>query len=117
VGDWVLFMHSIVIWAYGCLESPYLLPIFLTPRIFYLEFIMQRIISETENLLKLHKASNLKLPFIIGPFIIKSRSCLSKVQEKIKEFGFAQLQGRSYDPHQIISKRILMKKHDPYEHE
>jgi hypothetical protein len=47
VGDWVLFMHSIVIWVYGFHESPYLLPIFLTPRIFALEFIRQRIISET----------------------------------------------------------------------
>jgi hypothetical protein len=117
VGDWVLFMHSTVIWVYGCHESPYLLPIFLTPRIFSLEFIRQRIISETEHFLKLHKASNLKFPFIIGPFIVKTRSCLSQVQEKLKEFGFAQLQGRRYDPHQIISKRILMNKHAPYEHE
>jgi hypothetical protein len=117
VGDWVLFMHSTVIWVYGCHESPYLLPIFLTPRVFSLEFIRQRIISETEHFLKLHKASNLKFPFIIGPFIVKTRSCLSQIQEKLKEFGFAQLQGRRYDPHQIISKRRLMNKHAPYEHE
>jgi hypothetical protein len=117
VGDWVLFMHSTVIWVYGCHESPYLLPIFLTPRIFSLEFIRQRIISETEHFLKLHKASNLKFPFIIGPFIVKTRSCLSQIQAKLKEFGFAQLQGRRYDPHQIISKRRLMNKHAPYEHE
>jgi hypothetical protein len=117
VGDWVLFMHSTVIWVYGFHESPYLLPIFLTPRIFSLEFIRQRIISETDHFLNLHKSSNLKFPFIIGPFIVKSRSCLYQVQENIKEFGFAQLQGRRYDPHQIISKRILMNKHAPYEHE
>jgi hypothetical protein len=117
VGDWVLFMHSTVIWVYGFHESPYLLPIFLTPRVFSLEFIRQRIISETEHFLKLHKASNLKFPFIIGPFIVKARSCLSQIQAKLKEFGFAQLQGRRYDPHQIISKRRLMNKHAPYEHE
>jgi hypothetical protein len=23
VGDWVMFMHSTVIWVYGCQESPY----------------------------------------------------------------------------------------------
>jgi hypothetical protein len=117
VGDWVLFMHSTMIWVYGCHESPYLLPIFLTPRVFSLEFIRQRIISETEHFLKLHKASNLKFPFIIGPFIVKTRSCLSQIQAKLKEFGFAQLQGRRYDPHQIISKRRLMNKQAPYEHE
>jgi hypothetical protein len=106
-----------VIWVYGCHESPYLLPIFLTPRVFSLEFIRQRIISETEHFLKLHKASNLKFPFIIGPFIVKTRSCLSQIQAKLKEFGFAQLQGRRYDPHQIISKRRLINKQAPYEHE
>jgi hypothetical protein len=47
VGDWVLFMHSIVIWVYGCHESPYILLIFLTPIVFSLEFIKQRIISDT----------------------------------------------------------------------
>jgi hypothetical protein len=55
VGDWVLFMHSTVIWVYGCHESPYLLPIFLTPRVFSLEFIRKRIISETEHFLKFAK--------------------------------------------------------------
>jgi hypothetical protein len=79
VGDWVLFMHSMVIWVYGFHESPYLLPIFLTPRVFALEFIRQRIISKTENFLKLHKASNLNFPFIIGPFIFKTRSFLSQI--------------------------------------
>jgi hypothetical protein len=63
------------------------------------------------------KASNLKFPFIIGPFIVKARSFLSQIQAKLKEFGFSQLQGRRYYPHQIISKRILMNKHAPYEHE
>jgi hypothetical protein len=65
----------------------------------------------------LHKASNLKFPFIIGPFIFKSRSCLSQVQAKLKDFGFSRLQGRTYDPHQIISKKRLMNKQSPYEHE
>jgi hypothetical protein len=93
------------------------LPIFLTLGIFSLEFIKERIISETENFLKLHKASNFKFPFIIGPFIVKTRLCLSHIQENLKEFGFSQLQGRRYDPHQIISKRMLMNKHALYEHE
>jgi len=110
-------MHSTIIWVYGCHVPPYLLPIFMTPRVFSLEFIRKIIIYETNHFLKLHKASNLKFPFLIGPFIVKSISCLSHIQEKIKEFGFAHLQGRIYDPHQIISKRRLMNKHAPYENE
>jgi hypothetical protein len=60
MGDWVLFMNSLVIWVYGCHESPYLFPILLTPKVFSLEFIKKIIIYETEHFLKLHKTSNLK---------------------------------------------------------
>jgi len=105
MGDWMFFTQSTVIWVYGCQEGPHLLPIFLTPRIFVLEFIRQRIISETENLLKAHKASNLKFLFVVGPFVVKSKSCLPQIQSKLNEFGFTQLQGRRCDPHQVISKR------------
>jgi hypothetical protein len=105
VEDWVLFIHSTVIRFYGWHESPYLFPIFLTPRIFSLEFIRKRNISEAEHFLKLHISSNLKFSVVIGPFIVKSRSCLYQFQANLAEFGFAQLQGRRYDPHQIISKR------------
>jgi hypothetical protein len=73
VGDWMLFMHSTVIWVYGYQEGPHIFPIFLTPRVFSLEFIRQRIISEIEHFLKMHKASNLKFPFVIGPFCGKSQ--------------------------------------------
>ena len=85
--------------------------------IFPLEFIIQRIISETENFIKLHRSSNIKFPFVIGPFFVKSRSCLSQVKEKFKYFGFSEIQGRKYDPHKIISKRRQMNKNAPYEHE
>ena len=42
---------------------------------------------------------------------------LSQVKEKLKDFGFSEIQGRKYDPHQIISKRIHMNKNAPYEHD
>jgi hypothetical protein len=117
VGDWMLFMHSTVIWVYGYQEGPHLLPVFLTPRVFALEFIRQRIISETKHFLKTHKASNLKFPFVIGTFVVKVGSCLPQIQARLSEFGFTQLQGRRYDPHQIISKRRLSSRQGPYKHE
>jgi hypothetical protein len=76
VGDWVLFTQSTVIWVYVYHEGPHLLPIFLTPRVFSLEFIRQRIISKTKHFLKAHKDSNLKFPFAVGPFVVKNKSCL-----------------------------------------
>ena len=45
VGYWMLFIQSTVIWVYGYQEGPYILPVFLTPKVFSLEFIRQRIIS------------------------------------------------------------------------
>jgi hypothetical protein len=75
----MLFMHSTVIWVYGYQEGPYLLHVFLNPRVFALEFIRQRIISEIDNFLKMHKASNLKFPFIMGPFVVNTRSCLPHI--------------------------------------
>jgi hypothetical protein len=71
----MMFIQSTVIWVYGY-QVPYLLPVFLTPRVFALEFIRQRIISEMEHFLKMHKAYNLKFPFIVGPFVVKNMSCL-----------------------------------------
>jgi hypothetical protein len=62
----MMFIQSIVIWVYGYQEGPYLLPVFLTPIVFSLHFIKQRIISETDHFLQMHKASNLKFPFMIG---------------------------------------------------
>jgi hypothetical protein len=106
-----------VIWVYGCQEGPHLLPIFLTPRIFSLEFIRQRIISETEHFLKAHKASNMKFSFVVGPFVVKRNSCLPQIQSKLNEFGFTKLQGRRYDPHHVISKRRLASRQGPYEHD
>jgi hypothetical protein len=88
VGYWVLFTQSTVIWVYGYQEGPYILLVFLTPRIFALEFIRQRIISETEHFLKAHKASNLKFPFMVGPFVVKNKSYLPQIQSKLSEFGF-----------------------------
>jgi hypothetical protein len=48
---------------------------------------------------------------------VKPRSCLPQIQAKLKEFGFAQVQGRKYDPHWVIYKRRLVRKQGPYEHE
>jgi hypothetical protein len=84
VGDQVFFMHNIVIWVYGYQEGTYLLHVFLNPRVFFLDFIKQR---ETEHFIKIHKAYNLNFPFITGPFVVKTRSCLPQIQAKLSKFG------------------------------
>jgi hypothetical protein len=89
----------------------------LTLIIFSLEFIRQKIIFETANFIKYHRERNIKFPFLIGPFIVKSRTCLAHVEAKLKVLFFAQIPGKKYDPHQIISRRRKMDKNAPYEHE
>jgi hypothetical protein len=49
--------------------------------------------------------------------VLKNKSCLPQIQAKFNEFGFTQLQGRKYDLHQIISKRRLVSRQGPYEHD
>ena len=39
IGDWFLYKEFIVVHVYGYTGPPYKLPVFLTPRIFVLEFI------------------------------------------------------------------------------
>jgi hypothetical protein len=95
VGDWMLFIQSTVIWVYGYQEGPYLLPVFLTPRIFSLEFIRQRIISETEHFLKAHKASNLKFPFMVGPFVVKNKSVYLRSNTNSVNSGLHSYKGGS----------------------
>jgi hypothetical protein len=46
VGDWYLFENHIEIRVYGVEVQPFLLPRFLTPRIFSLEFIRKRLNSD-----------------------------------------------------------------------
>jgi hypothetical protein len=99
IGDWTLFINSTVIWVYVFHEFHYLFPIFFTPTIFSLEFLRQKIISETENLIKYHRARNIKFSFVIGPFIAKFRTCLAQVEAKLKALFFAQMPGKKYDLH------------------
>jgi hypothetical protein len=69
--DWFLYRDYTIIRVYGFSEAPYILPTFLTPRIFSLEFIRQRLHSETKHFLNYKKSSNIKFPFNMGPFSLK----------------------------------------------
>lgn len=78
-GDWFLYKHHTVIRAYGFYEAPYLMPSFLTPRLFALEFIRKKLYYEIEHFLNHTKVSNLKFSFNVGPFIVKTKSALQVV--------------------------------------
>ena len=59
IGDWFLIEFGTTIRLYGFMHPPYILPTFLTTRVFSLELIRQKLIVEEENFLNFKKSSNL----------------------------------------------------------
>ena len=72
----------------GFFRPPYFLPSFLTPIIFSLDLIRQKLVVEKEHFINFKKSSEIKFPWVIGPFIIKSRVYLPMVEYLLKEMEF-----------------------------
>ena len=49
---------------------------FLTPRVFALEYMRQRVHAEEEHFGAFKKSSNIKFPLKVGSFIFKSKGAL-----------------------------------------
>ena len=62
IGDWFLSYFGTTIRLYGFVHPPYILLAFLTPKIFCLELIRQKIMVEEEHFLSFKKCSNLVFP-------------------------------------------------------
>ena len=88
---------------YGFTGEPYRLPIFLTPRIFALEFMRQRLYAEEEHFEAFKKYSNVKFPLKVGPFIFKNKSALLVIEKLLEVMDFQKEKKVNYDPHHIIS--------------
>ena len=67
VGDWILYREYTVIRIYGFEKSPYKLPKFLTPRIFALEVLRQRLDLDYIHFTGKNQARTFKLPMTVGP--------------------------------------------------
>jgi hypothetical protein len=102
--------------VYGFTGAPYLLPAFLTTKFFALEFIRQRLHSE-EHLCAFKKASDVKFPLKVGPFIIKNKETLSVVEKLLKIMDFQEAERMNYDPHQIISQRRHLNGNKAFDHQ
>ena len=105
IGDWFLYKDFTVLRVYGFAGEPYRLPVFLTPRIFALQFMRQRLYAEEEHFREFKKSSNIKFPLKVGPFIFKNKSALMIVEKLLEIMDFQKEQRINYDPHHIISKR------------
>ena len=87
-GDWFLYKYFIVLRVYGFTGEPYRLPIFLTPRIFALDFMRQRLCAEEEHFGAFKKYSNVKFSLKVGPFIFKKKSSLLVVEKLLEVMNF-----------------------------
>ena len=62
IGDWFLTKFETIIRLYGFVHHPYILPAFLTVRIFSLELIRKRLTVEEEYILSFRKISGINFP-------------------------------------------------------
>lgn len=74
--------------VYGFEEKPYLLPLFLTPRVYFLEYIKQRILANLFHFVSNNKASNFKFQQNISPFVVKNRSTIKVIDEILQGMQF-----------------------------
>ena len=72
IGDWFCFDNYTLIRVYGFEGEPFKLPKFSSRRLFFLEFLRQRLVAENDNFIKHKKASSLKFVFTLEPFVVKS---------------------------------------------
>ena len=92
-----------VLRVYGFTGEPYRLPTFLTPRIFTLEFMRQRLYAEEEHFEVFKKYSNVKFPLKVSPFIFKNKSDVLVIEKLLEVMDFQKDEQVNCDPHHIIS--------------
>ena len=88
IGDWFLMQNYLSIRVYGFLASPFMLPVYLTPLVFALELIRQRISADEEHFTAHRKDSWMKYPNNFRPFVVKKPTTLLKVEKFLKAMKF-----------------------------
>ena len=87
-GDWFLYEDHTIIRVYGFGGRPFKLPAFLTPRIFTLEFIIQKMASDELYFTDKKAARTFRIPTELGPFIIRSHQAYNIVEERLNKMKF-----------------------------
>ena len=87
-----------VIRVYGCEEPPYKLPVFLTPRIFALEVLRQRLHSDELHFSSKKQTTNLKFPITVGSFTVRNKATIELIDGIMACFSFSTDEAYKYDP-------------------
>ena len=102
---------------YGFTGEPYRLPAFLMPRIFALEYMIQRLHVEEEHFGDFKQSSNIKFPLKVGSFSFKNKGALVIVKKLLENMDFKKEQKVNYDPYHIISLRKQENKNKQFDHQ
>ena len=99
-----MFEDHTMIRVYGFSGRPYRLPAFLTPKIFALECIRQKLSVDDKYFSEKRYTRLFKLSAHLGPFVVHSRLALSLVEEMMADMKFPTVGSAVYDPKGIILK-------------
>ena len=113
----LLFEHYTKIMVYGCQLSPFRLHVFLTPRIFSLQCVRQRLNLDEIHFVPNKYKVNCKLKKEVGPFIVNTRSTLQVTTKMLSALGLQMGEPWNYDPHDIISSKKISHGKSPYQHQ
>ena len=58
---------------------------------------------ENEQILNFRKASDIKFPLKVGPFIVKSKYALPVIEGLLQDINFMKESNINYDSHHVIS--------------
>ena len=105
-----------IIRVYGFFHKPYILPVFLTPVIFSLEFIRKKLTVENELFINFKKAFQIKFSLKVGPLLIKNKVSLLVIEGLLQDMNFMKATKVNYDLHHLISQRRQMNKNKSFEH-
>ena len=78
--------------------------------------IRHKVIAENENFISFRKSSEVKFPWVVGPFIIESKSAIPVVDSLLKGMYFKTNFAVNYDPLHVISTRREVNTNKPFEH-
>lgn len=107
VGDWFCYQDFTILRFYVFEGEPNKLPMFLTRRIFVLEFLRQILTADNDIFVQHKKALGLKFKWTVEPFVIDSFPTLYKIEAILKSMGFQTDKDVKYDPKRIIDQRKI----------
>ena len=93
IEDWFLMQKYSIIRVYGFSVAPFMLLVYLTPSLFALELMRQRIYVDEEHFTSHRKDSWIKYPINFGPFVVKKPTTLPMVEKVLKAMKFQVTHG------------------------